>query len=182
MSRIGKMPVAVPQGVEVHLDGSRITVKGPKGELARVLHPHVTVTQENNELTVTVASPEVKSDRALWGLFRSLVANMVEGVTKGFEKKLEVIGIGYKVTGSGDKITLDVGFSHEVPVDLPKGVTAVVEKNFITLASADKELLGESAARIRSIRPPEPYKGKGIKYIDEHIIRKAGKAAKAGAK
>lgn len=182
MSRIGKMPVAVPQGVEVHLDGSRITVKGPKGELARVLHPHVTVKQENNELTITVASPEDKGDRALWGLFRSLIANMVEGVTKGFEKKLEVIGIGYKVAGSGAKITLDVGFSHEVPIDLPKGVTATVEKNLITLVSADKELLGESAARIRSIRPPEPYKGKGIKYVDEHVIRKAGKAAKAGAK
>lgn len=176
------MPVAVPQGVEVCLDGPRITVKGPKGELARVLHPHVSVKQENNELTVTVASPEDKSDRALWGLFRNLVANMVEGVTKGFEKKLEVIGVGYKVAGSGAKITLDVGYSHEVPVDLPKGVTAAVDKNTITLSSADKEVLGEAAARIRAIRPPEPYKGKGIKYVDEHIRRKAGKAAKAGAK
>lgn len=176
------MPVAVPQGVEVRLDGPRITVKGPKGELARVLHPHVSVKQENNELTVTVASPEDKSDRALWGLFRNLVANMVEGVTKGFEKKLEVIGVGYKVAGSGAKITLDVGYSHEVPVELPKGVTAAVDKNTITLSSADKEVLGEAAARIRAIRPPEPYKGKGIKYVDEHIRRKAGKAAKAGAK
>ncbi|TAK04986.1 50S ribosomal protein L6 [Patescibacteria group bacterium] len=182
MSRIGKMPVAVPQGVEVRLDGANITVKGPKGELARVLHPHVAVKQENNELTITVASPEEKGDRALWGLFRNLIANMVEGVTKGFEKKLEVIGVGYKVAGSGAKITLDVGFSHEVPIDLPKGVTASVDKNLITLASADKELLGESAARIRSVRPPEPYKGKGIKYVDEYVRRKAGKAAKAGAK
>ena len=176
MSRIGKMPVAVPQGVEVRLEGANITVKGPKGELARVLHPHITVKQENNELTVTVASPDEKSDRALWGLFRNLIANMVEGVTKGFEKKLEVIGVGYKVSGAGAKITLDVGFSHEVPIDLPKGVTAAVDKNIITLSSADKEMLGESAARIRSIRPPEPYKGKGIRYETEVIKRKVGKS------
>ncbi len=181
MSRIGKMPVPVPAGVEVRLEGSRVTVKGPKGELVRELHPNVKVVQADGALTVSVVDPENTGDRALWGLFRNLLRNMVEGVTKGFEKKLEVIGVGYKVSGSGAKIVLDLGFSHEVPVELPKGITALVEKNTITLSGADKELLGETAARIRAFRPPEPYKGKGIKYIDEHIRRKAGKAAKAGS-
>lgn len=181
MSRIGKQPITIPQGVEVRVDGRQVRVKGPKGELVRELHPHVTVVVADGIITVTVANPDVTGDRALWGLFRQLIANMTEGVTKGYEKRLEVVGVGYKVSGSGSKLTLDVGFSHEVPVELPKGITAVIEKNTIILTGADKELLGEIAARIRAIRKPEPYLGKGIKYVDEHIRRKAGKAAKAGS-
>lgn len=181
MSRIGKQPITIPQGVDVRVEGKRVTVKGPKGELIRELHPHVTAAVADGAVTVTVADPEGTADRALWGLFRQLIANMVEGVTKGFEKRLEVVGVGYKVSGSGAKITVDVGFSHEVPVEMPKGITAAVDKNTIILTGADKELLGETAARIRAIRKPEPYLGKGIKYVDEHIRRKAGKAAKAGS-
>lgn len=183
MSRIGKKPLILPAGVAVQVAGSVVTVKGPKGTLVRTLHPHVSLAVEEEEgkkiLTVGVADTALVRDRALWGLFRTLLANMVTGVTTGFEKKLEVIGVGYKVAGGGKKITLDVGYSHSVAIDMPEGITATVEKNTITLAGADKELLGEVAAKIRRVRPPEPYKGKGIKYIDEVIQRKAGKAAKA---
>lgn len=186
MSRVGKNPIVVPAGVEARLDGQTIVVRGPKGELTRVLHPHVQVAIGNDAgntmITVTVQNAEDVKDRALWGLFRNLVANMVTGVTQGFEKKLEVVGVGYKVSGGGNAITLDVGFSHDVPIQLPSGITAVIDKNTITLSGADKELLGQITAHIRAVRPPEPYKGKGIKYIDEQIRRKAGKAAKAGAK
>lgn len=183
MSRIGKMPVPVPNGVEVTLAPGTVTVKGPKGNLRRELHPHVTLElatgDDGKEVKVTVADPEKVKDRALWGLFRALVAGMVEGVTKGFEKRLEVVGVGYKVAGGGKKVTLDVGYSHPVEVPMPEGVTATVDKNTIILQSADKELLGETAARMRMIRKPEPYKGKGIRYADEHVRRKAGKAAKS---
>lgn len=186
MSRIGKKPILIPVGVDVTTEGAVVTVKGPKGILTRTLHAHVSAalgeTEGKKTLSVTVASPDVVRDRALWGLSRTLLANMIEGVTKGYEKKLEVVGIGYKVAGGASKLTLDVGFSHTVDVVMPPGVVATVEKNVITLASADKELLGETAARVRRIRPPEPYKGKGIKYADETIRRKAGKAAKAAAK
>jgi large subunit ribosomal protein L6 len=186
MSRIGKKPIAIPAGVDVTVGAGTVTVKGPKGTLTRAVHPHVTVAvaagESGKEVAVTVQDPADVRDRALWGLFRTLIANMLAGVTKGFEKKLEVIGVGYKVAGGGAKITLEVGFSHPVEVALPAGITGTVEKNLITLAGADKELVGETAARLRRIRPPEPYKGKGIKYVDETIRRKAGKAAKAGAK
>jgi large subunit ribosomal protein L6 len=186
MSRIGKKPIPVPSGVEISIAGAEIIVKGPKGTLKRTLHPHVSAALETRdggkEIIVTVKDPDEVRDRALWGLFRALFAGMVEGVTRGFEKKLEVIGIGYKVAGGGARLTLDVGFSHPVEFALPAGVTAAIEKNVITLTGADKEALGETAARIRRIREPEPYKGKGIKYIDEVIRRKAGKAAKAAAK
>lgn len=186
MSRVGKNPVVIPAGVEVRIDADQIVVRGPKGELTRTLHPHVQAVAGDFEgqkaVTVTVTDPENTQDRALWGLFRNLIANMVTGVTQGFEKKLEVIGVGYKVSGGGKSITLDVGYSHDVPVAMPEGITAAVDKNTITLNGANNELLGQVAARIREIRKPEPYKGKGIKYIDEHIRRKAGKAAKAGAK
>ncbi len=133
-------------------------------------------------VTVAVAEPDLVRDRALWGLFRSLIQNMITGVTKGFEKKLDVVGVGYKVAGGGAKITLDVGYSHPVEFPMPAGITATVEKNTITLNGANNEVLGETAAQIRRIRKPEPYKGKGIKYVDEVVRRKAGKAAKAGAK
>lgn len=186
MSRIGKKPILLPAGVDVTVSGSTVTVKGPKGTLARELHPHISVVFQEEDghkvVVIKTVDEERVRDRALWGLFRSLLQNMVLGVTVGFEKKLEVIGIGYKVAGGGSKITLDVGFSHQVPVVLPEGIVATVEKNTITLNGMNNELLGETAAQIRRIRKPEPYKGKGIKYIDEVIRRKAGKAAKAGAK
>lgn len=183
MSRIGKQPIPVPNGVEVTIASGTVQVKGPKGMLSRQLHPHITAElvagDEGKEVRVAVADPELVKDRALWGLFRALIAGMVEGVTKGFEKKLEVVGVGYKVAGGGSKVTLEVGYSHPVEVVLPAGVTATVEKNTITLQAADKELLGETAASMRRVRKPEPYKGKGIRYADEQVRRKAGKAAKS---
>lgn len=186
MSRIGKKPILLPAGVDFSVAGSTVTVKGPKGTLTRELHPHVSVSLKEEDghkvVILHVADEERVRDRALWGLFRALLQNMVLGVTTGFEKKLEVIGVGYKVAGGGTKITLDVGYSHPVVVDLPAGITGTVEKNTITLSGNNNELLGETAARIRRIRKPEPYKGKGIKYTTEVIRRKAGKAAKAGAK
>lgn len=182
MSRIGKKPIIIPPGVDVRVLDGAIEVKGPKGSLRRTIHPHVKVTQDDGKsITVEVALPTNTRDRALWGLFRMLIANMVVGVVSGFEKKLELSGIGYKVSGSGSKLTLELGYSHPVEFELPAGVTSAVEKNVITISGADKELVGEIAAQIRRLRPPEPYKGKGIKYAGEQIRRKAGKAAKAGA-
>jgi large subunit ribosomal protein L6 len=177
MSRIGKRVIAKPAGVDVTIADNTITVKGPKGELTRELHPMVDVQMTEDQITVHVANPEVKSERSLWGLFNSLIFNMIEGVTKGFEKKLEVNGVGYRVAQSGNKITLNVGFSHPVEFEVPEGVTSSVEKNVITLTSIDKALVGQVAANIRKVRKPEPYKGKGIKYSDEIIRRKAGKTA-----
>lgn len=182
MSRIGKQSITVPSGVEVAVRERDVSVKGPKGALTQSLHEHVSVSVDNGAIQITVADVDNKSDRALWGLFQRLVSNMVTGVTKGFEKKLELNGVGYKVAVSGTALNLSLGFSHPVVFQLPDGVSASVEKNVITLLGIDKQLVGETAARIRSLRKPEPYKGKGIKYIDEVIRRKAGKAAKAGAK
>ena len=187
MSRIGKKPIILPGGVDAAQNGNLVTIKGHKGSLTRALHSHVSLSfgEQDGQKTVSVhvLAPDRVRDRALWGLFRTLLANMVHGVTAGFEKKLEVIGVGYKVSGGGHAITLDVGYSHPVVVDMPSGIAATIEKNIITLSGADKELVGEIAARIRRVRPPEPYKGKGIKYVGEVIRRKAGKAAKAaGAK
>lgn len=157
-------------------------MKGPKGALETAIHPHVTVRQEENTLYVTVANPSDTSDRALWGLSQRLIANMVTGVTAGFEKSLEVNGVGFKVALSGNTLNLSLGFSHPVIFELPKGIEAKVEKNVITISGTDKQLVGETAARIRALKKPEPYKGKGIKYTDEVIRRKATKAAKAGGK
>ncbi|MDO8581740.1 MAG: 50S ribosomal protein L6 [bacterium] len=180
MSRIGKKPILIPSGVVVVIEGKTVRVKGPKGELTRVVHPHVTVREETGNLIVTVDSPDDGDDRALWGLTRRLVANMVDGVTKGYAKKLELVGVGYRAAVSGQKLTLNLGFSHPVDFLLPTGITASVDKNtFLTIIGIDKELLGNVAARIRSFRKPEPYKGKGIKYEGEVIRRKLGKAAKA---
>lgn len=181
MSRVGKKPVVIPAGVTASVSGNTLTVKGPKGELSCVLHPHVTMSIADGQLGVTVSEPENKKDRALWGLFRNLAQNMMDGVTVGFSKQLELNGVGYRVQLSGKKLVFEVGFSHPVEFALPDGIEAAVDKNTITVKGADKQLLGETAARIRSIRPPEPYKGKGIKYADETIRRKAGKAVKAAA-
>ena len=181
MSRVGRKPLEIPEGVTVDVGGDSIKVKGPKGELTVAPHPHVQVEAKDQELTVTVKKPDDVKQRALWGLYRRLIGNMVEGVTKGFEKKLEVNGVGFKVALQGKILKLDVGYSHSVEFDVPEGVEIAVEKNVITVSGIDKQQVGEVAAQIRKVRKPEPYQGKGIKYVDEVIRRKAGKAAKTGA-
>lgn len=177
MSRIGKKPVQLPDKVQVTLNGDTIQVKGPKGNLERKVHPAVTIQMNDAVL-------EVKTDRddkkkvALQGLFRSLISNMVTGVSTGYEKQLVLAGIGYRAESRGNTLTLSVGYSNPVDFALPQGISAAVENNTkITLSGIDKEILGQTAANIRDIRPPEPYKGKGIMYADERIIRKAGKTA-----
>lgn len=181
MSRIGKKLISFPKGVEVKIEQAFVLVKGPKGELKEAIHPRVSIVLENNELKITVKNPELKSDKALWGLYGSLVKNMIMGVTVGFEKKLEINGVGYKAALSGEKIVLNLGFSHPVDFPLPKGIAAGIDKNVISISGIDKRLVGAVASELRALKPPEPYKGKGIKYVDEVIIRKAGKAAKASS-
>ncbi len=179
MSRIGKKTITIPAGVTVEVQGDLIRVKGPKGELTRTVSPLVQIQVAAEGVMVDVKNKEDKQERSLWGTFGSHVTNMVRGVTEGFKKQLEINGVGYKAAMQGKDLKLDVGFSHSVIFPLPSVVSAQVEKNVITLESIDKELLGATAAKLRSVRPPEPYKGKGIKYSDETIRRKAGKAAKA---
>lgn len=182
MSRIGKKPILIPQNVEAKIHDGLVMIKGSKGELSQEIHPHVDIKIENGKIFVAVKNPELKEDKALWGLYGSLIKNMIIGVTKGFEKKLEIIGVGYKAALSGNKLILNVGFSHPVEFELPKNISINIDKNIITVSGLDKQLVGEIAARLRKIRPPEPYKGTGIKYSDEVIRRKAGKAAKVAAK
>ena len=179
MSRVGKKPLTIPDKVDLKVEDGVILVKGPKGELSLVLHPRVELKIEDNELTVTVKNPEDVKDKALWGLFRRLIGNLVTGVTEGFEKKLEINGVGYRASAAGKILKLEVGFSHDVNFEIPEGIDVNLEKNIITISGIDKQLVGEVAASIRRVRKPEPYKGKGIKYVDEIIRRKAGKAAKA---
>ena len=179
MSRIGKKPIEIPSGVQVTQNGQTIAVKGPKGSLQVEIHPKVQVVVEGNQVTVDVKNHENKMERSLWGLSRSLVANAVSGVVSGYEKKLEINGVGFRGSVAGKTITLLLGFSHPVIVETPEGLTATIEKNIITISGIDKQLVGEFAAKIRSLKKPEPYKGKGIKYSDETIIRKAGKVVKA---
>lgn len=180
MSRIGKQQITIPQGVEVKVVGTKLTVKGPKGTLEREIHPLVTIVIDNSIVSATIADPENGVERALWGTTAAHVKNMVEGAAKGFEKKLEVNGVGFRVAMQGKDLKLEVGFSHPVVYTMPASVIASVEKNVITLTSADIEMLGKTAAEIRAIKKPEPYKGKGIKYVDEVLRRKAGKTASAG--
>lgn len=180
MSRIGKKPIVIPQGVTVEINGLQIFVHGPKGELRRELPPAIIVRIEGNEI-LTEPREHTKKTPALWGLTRSLVANMVTGVTAGFEKKLEFEGIGFRVVVDGDGLTLQLGFSHPVKFKTPAGITCLVEKNTITISGIDKELVGETAASVRALKKPEPYKGKGIRYKGEVIRRKAGKKAVASA-
>lgn len=175
MSRIGKKPIIIPAGVKVALNGQTVKVEGPKGRLERVLHDQVDVRIEADQIAVSPRNP--KAGSSLQGLTRTLVANMVEGVTKGFTRGLEINGVGYRAELKGTTLNLALGYSHPVEYALPAGVSAEVDKQTkITLTGIDKELLGATAAKIRSFRPPEPYKGKGIKYADERILRKAGKA------
>jgi large subunit ribosomal protein L6 len=179
MSRIGRKPIPIPSGVDVTLDGVHVTVKGPKGTLERNLVPDITVTREGDELIVTRPSDQ-REHRALHGLTRSLVSNMVVGVSDGFAKDLEIVGVGYRATAQGpNRIELALGFSHPVHVDAPDGITfEVPAPTRITVRGSDKELVGQVAANIRKIRKPEPYKGKGVRYAGERILRKAGKAGK----
>ena len=175
--------MVLPNGVEATVNGQTVTVKGPKGQLETTLHANAKASvidgEAGKEIAVEMADLSSKLNRSLWGTTRSNIQNMVTGVTEGYTKKLEVNGVGYKVAVSGSKLTLNVGYSHPVDYQLPESVKAEVEKNLITLTSIDKQLLGQVAAEIRKVRKPEPYKGKGIKYDDEIIRRKAGKAAKA---
>ncbi len=179
MSRVGLMPITVPQGVTVSISENEIVVKGPKGELHRRFHPDMSITLENSILRVSRPGDD-RVHRALHGLTRSLLANMVEGVTKGFEKGLEINGVGYRAEKAGNKLVVRVGFSHPVEVSPPMGVSLEVEAGTrIKVKGIDKEAVGEMAARIRAIRVPDVYKGKGIKYVGEYVRHKAGKAGKA---
>jgi large subunit ribosomal protein L6 len=179
MSRIGLSPIAIPSGVDVTISGSSVTVKGPKGQLDRSLPEGIAVEREESELRVQRATDQ-REVKALHGLVRSLLANMVTGVTEGYEKRLEIHGVGYRVQKQGNDIELSVGYSHAVRKAAPAGIEfEVPQPTRITVRGIDKELVGQIAAEIRSIRKPEPYKGKGIRYEGEHIIRKGGKAAKA---
>lgn len=178
MSRIGKMPIAVPAGVEVAIDGATVTVKGKKGELTRTFQPSMIIKQEGDEIVVSPADEESQTN-AYWGLTRSLLHNMVVGVSEGFEKKLQLVGVGYRASLKGKDLELQLGFSHPVLVEAPEGITfEVPSQTEITVSGASKEKVGQVAADIRKWRKPEPYKGKGIRYEGEHVRRKAGKAGK----
>ena len=176
MSRIGKLPIAVPKNVTVTINGNTVKVKGPKGELSRTLPASIAIAQDGDQLNVTRPSDEAQH-KALHGLSRSLVANMVEGVTKGFQKQLEIVGVGYKAETRPYGLQLALGFSHPVEYRAPAGIKLTApQPTQIVVDGADKEVVGQVAAELRSLRPPEPYKGKGIKYVGEQIRRKAGKA------
>lgn len=176
MSRIGKKPISLPAGVKVTVDGNTVTVQGPKGTLEQILPEGITISQEDNQVLVERADDN-KQQRAFHGLTRALIANMVEGVTNGFEKKLELVGVGYRAQMQGKKLVISIGFSHPVEIDAPEGIEfEVPAPTRITIKGMDKQLVGNTAAHIRAIRKPEPYKGKGIKYENEYIRRKAGKA------
>ena len=177
MSRIGKLPIAVPSGVTITVDPELITVTGSKGTLTQFTMPGVTVAQQDNEIIVTRKDDEPEN-RARHGLMRALLNNMVLGVTQGFEKKLEVNGVGFRVALAGSQLRMSLGFSHEVNYALPEGIQAKVEQNTITISGISKQQVGQVAAEIRALKKPEPYKGKGIKYADERIIRKSGKSGK----
>lgn len=175
MSRLGKQPVAVPNGVEVAVTNGILTVKGPKATLTRPVKSDVEIKVENNEVLLTPGKTDLAP--ALWGTYAAHLRNMITGVTEGFTKILEIEGVGYRAEVKGKDIVLSVGFSHQVPLEIPAGVTAEVQKNVITLTGSDLEVLGQFAANVRKVKKPEPYKGKGIRYQGEFIIRKQGKKA-----
>jgi large subunit ribosomal protein L6 len=182
MSRIGRLPITVPSGVDVTIDGRHLTVKGPRGTLTRELHPDMTVRREDDTLVVTRPT-EQKTHRQLHGLTRTLVNNMVIGVTDGYRKGLEITGVGYRAIKVGEKLQLSLGYSHQIEIDPPSGISFEVENpTRLAVLGIDKELVGQIAARVRSTRKPEPYKGKGVRYAGEQIRRKAGKAGKIGGK
>lgn len=178
MSRIGKRPIPIPDKVKVAVSGSTVTVKGPKGELSRTLTPQVAVEQSDNQVIVSCIN-ESRVARQQHGLSRTLVANMVEGVSNGFEKRLEIQGVGYRAAVQGKNLTLNVGYSNPVVIEPPDGIKVAVESNTnVIVTGIDKEVVGNMAAKIRAVRPPEPYKGKGIRYAGEYVRRKVGKAGK----
>ncbi|MCK5825704.1 MAG: 50S ribosomal protein L6 [Desulfuromusa sp.] len=178
MSRIGKLPVSIPSGVKISLDGNMMTVSGPKGSLSQPLHERMTIAVETDQVKVSRPS-DSNQDSALHGLTRALINNMVVGVTAGFKKDLEINGVGYRAEISGKTLTLSLGYSHPVVYELPEGISVEIEKQTkLSVSGIDKQLVGSAAAKIRSYRKPEPYKGKGIKYADERIMRKAGKTGK----
>jgi len=182
MSRIGRLPITVPSGVDVTIDGREVTVKGPRGSLSRSLHPDITVSREDGTIVVTRPT-EQKTHKQLHGLTRTLVNNMVVGVTDGYRKGLEITGVGYRAALNGRKLTLNLGYSHQIEIDPPEGITFEVENpTRLAVVGIDKELVGQIAAKVRSTRKPEPYKGKGVRYAGEYIRRKAGKAGKIGGK
>lgn len=180
MSRIGRKPIAVPAGVEVKIDGSTVTVKGPKGTLTQTVHSNMKVEMNGAEITVT-RPDDSNMNKSLHGLTRTLIANMIEGVEKGYSKELEVNGVGYRAAKQGNDLVLNIGFSHQVIMSEIDGITIdVPNPNKVIISGPDKQKVGQFAAEVREKRPPEPYKGKGIKYADEHIRRKEGKAGKGG--
>jgi large subunit ribosomal protein L6 len=182
MSRIGRLPIAVPSGVDVTIDGRQVTIKGPKGELTRELHPDMTVSREDGNLVVTRPT-EQKTHKQLHGLTRTLVNNMVVGVTDGYRKGLEITGVGYRASKVGEKLQLNLGYSHPIEIEPPSGITFELENpTRLAVIGIDKELVGQIAAKVRSTRKPEPYKGKGVRYAGEQVRRKAGKAGKIGGK
>ena len=182
MSRIGRLPITVPSGVDVTIDGRNVTVSGPKGTLSRALHPDMTVSREDGTIVVTRPT-EQKLHKQLHGLTRTLVSNMVVGVTDGYRKGLEITGVGYRAALNGRKLQLNLGYSHQIEIDPPEGITFEVENpTRLAVVGIDKELVGQVAAKVRSTRKPEPYKGKGVRYAGEYIRRKAGKAGKIGGK
>ena len=178
MSRIGRAPITIPAGVEVKVDGSTVTVKGPKGTLTKTMHSNMTIAMEGNVITVSRPN-DLKENRSLHGLTRTLIANMIEGVANGYKKELEINGIGYRAEMKGKDLVMKIGYSHDVVMPQPEGITVEVPApNKIIVSGADKEKVGQFAAEVREKRLPEPYKGKGIKYVDEYIRRKEGKAGK----
>ena len=182
MSRIGRLPIPVPSGVDVTIDGRHVTVVGPKGTLSRALHPDMTISREDGTLVVTRPT-EQKTHKQLHGLTRTLVNNMVVGVTDGYRKGLEITGVGYRAVLNGRKLQLNLGYSHQIEIDPPEGISFEVETpTRLAVVGIDKELVGQIAAKVRSTRKPEPYKGKGVRYAGEYIRRKAGKAGKIGGK
>ncbi|MFA4890614.1 MAG: 50S ribosomal protein L6 [Candidatus Paceibacterota bacterium] len=180
MSRLGKKPIIIPSGVEVKINGDILIVKGPKGELSRILKNDIEISLVGNEITLK-PKRNSKDVMALWGTYASHIKNMMEGVTKGFEKKLVIEGIGFKAQLEGTNLSLNLGFSHPVKVEIPKDLKATVEKNVISISGADKEKVGALSAKIRALKKPEPYKGKGIRYDNEVIRRKSGKKAATAA-
>jgi large subunit ribosomal protein L6 len=182
MSRIGRLPIAVPSGVDVTIDGRTLTVKGPKGTLTRELHPDIAVAREDDRLVVSRPT-EQKTHKQLHGLTRTLVNNMVVGVTDGYRKSLEITGVGYRAAKVGEKLQLNLGYSHPIEIAPPQGISFEVENpTHLSVVGIDKELVGQVAAQVRSTRKPEPYKGKGVRYAGEQVRRKAGKAGKIGGK
>jgi large subunit ribosomal protein L6 len=182
MSRIGRLPIAIPAGVDVTIDGRTVTVKGPKGQLSRELHPDIGVSREDGSIVVTRPT-EQKTHKQLHGLTRTLVNNMVVGVTDGYRKGLEITGVGYRAVKIGEKLQLSLGYSHPIEIDPPTGISFEVENpTRLAVVGIDKELVGQVAAQVRATRKPEPYKGKGVRYSGEYIRRKAGKAGKIGGK